>query len=81
MKKQQVEVAVEPIEPAGAEMVWRGELQRGERTTTTFDELWRAACLEARARDEIAEGLVGAANSDRNEAASILLVYLVKRAA
>jgi hypothetical protein len=28
---------------------WRRELAAGHRTATTFDALWRAACLEANA--------------------------------
>lgn len=30
---------------------WRLELQKGLRTTTTFDALWRAACREAMAAE------------------------------
>ena len=30
---------------------WRDELRRGERTSTTFDALWRAACHQANARE------------------------------
>jgi hypothetical protein len=29
--------------------LWRQELAAGQRTTTTFDPLWRAACAEAAA--------------------------------
>lgn len=34
---------------------WRRELRNGERTRHTFDPLWRAACLEANARDSYPE--------------------------
>ena len=30
---------------------WQRELRRGERTTTTLDPLWAAACSEASARE------------------------------
>ena len=30
---------------------WRDELRRGERTPTTFDALWQAACCEANAQE------------------------------
>ncbi len=32
---------------------WRAELARGERTTTTVDALWRAACAEASALEAL----------------------------
>lgn len=64
---------MEPINEAGALLLWHQELSRGERTTTTFDDLWEAACYEARARDEVREDQIGAANEDRLRAAGILV--------
>ena len=37
--------------PTPALDAWRAELARGERTRTTFDPLFRAACAEANAAE------------------------------
>lgn len=37
--------------PTPALDAWRAELARGERTRTTFDALWQAACAEANAAE------------------------------
>ena len=47
--------------PTPALDTWRAELRRRERTTTTFDPLFRAACAEAWAVEyaeypQVAEG-------------------------
>lgn len=72
---------IEPINEAGALLAWQQQMQRGERTRLTFDTLWHAACLEARAREEVAQGLIGAANEDRLEAATLLVRRLSEQAA
>ena len=36
-----------PVAPVGMLAVWRRELRAGQRTRTTFDATWRAACAEA----------------------------------
>lgn len=58
---------------AGALVAWWSELLLGLRSRYDADALWRAACLEARARDLIREGLVAGANEDRRNAAQIIL--------
>jgi len=47
--------------PTPALTAWRAELAAGERTPTTFDALWRAACEEANALEAHAAGLPGLA--------------------
>lgn len=69
---------IEPINEAGALLIWQRELRQNERKATTPDNLWYAACLEARAREEVAEGLIAAANDDRVEAAERLLLYFAE---
>jgi hypothetical protein len=49
---------------------WRRELAAGSRTTTTFDDLWRAACAEAWA-EELAH-TPGIAASHRRIARAII---------
>lgn len=51
---------------------WRRELARGERTPTTFDPLWRAACEEANALEALAAGLPGLAHGFQRDAARII---------
>jgi hypothetical protein len=51
---------------------WRAELARGERTATTFDPLWRAACAEASALEAEADGLPALAERFRREAQETL---------
>ncbi len=46
----------------GALRAWRRQIAAGERSTTTYDALWAAACWEMRARE-----LQGAAKSLREE--------------
>lgn len=67
-----------PINEAGALLMWRREVERRERKVTDSDALHYAACLEARAREEVTEGLVNAANEDRLEAATMLVQYLAE---
>ena len=38
---------------------WRAELTAGERTITTFDPLWRAACEEMNALEAASPELAG----------------------
>jgi hypothetical protein len=58
--------------PTPALGVWHKELRRGERTRTTFDALWRAACWEQSALDAAALGFGRAAREDLRRAAEIL---------
>ena len=51
---------------------WRKELARGERTASTFDDLWKAACAEMNAIEAEADGLPDIAASYRAKAANIL---------
>jgi len=58
------------MNPALAE--WQKELREGKRTTTTFDDLWRAACeakigLESITRDAV--------NRCEREANRLLVAY------
>ena len=55
---------------------WRREIAAGERTTTTFDALWRAACAEQTALEYLEMGLPLLAETARDEARRI-----IKRAA
>ena len=57
----------------GALAAWQAEIAAGTRSKSQFDELWRAACLEARARDCDRDGQHGAANEDRLAAAQLLV--------
>lgn len=52
--------------------VWRRELAAGERTATTCDPLWRAACAEANAAEADANGLPQLAHAFRREAYGIV---------
>ena len=63
----------------GALVVWRIELRAGTRRPTDFDPLWRAACYEQRARDELRAGLYAAAAEDRERAALIILDAKARR--
>jgi hypothetical protein len=56
----------------GALRLWWTELQSGERLRSDRDAIWRAACYEARARDEVRDGLLTAAREDRIRAAEII---------
>ena len=51
---------------------WRLEWVRGERTRTTFDALWRAACCEQNAIEASADGLHDAAAGYLRDAARII---------
>jgi len=51
---------------------WRDELARGERMTSSFDALWKAACAEMNAIEAEADGLPDIAASYRAKAANIL---------
>lgn len=61
------------IPEAGALHQWQREVGAGKRTRYYADPLYEAACLEARARDEIRDGMIGAANDDRRKAAGIII--------
>ncbi len=52
---------------------WRQELRAGQRTATTFDALWRAACAEANAREAEAMGLPGLAVAFQRDARAIII--------
>lgn len=52
--------------------LWWAELSAGVRTRFTFDSLFKAACLEARAKDCDAAGQHRAATADRSEAAALI---------
>jgi hypothetical protein len=71
----------EPINEAGALLAWQNQMERKERKATTFDTLWYAACLEARARESVRDGLIASANDDRLEAATLLVKRLAEHAA
>jgi hypothetical protein len=47
---------------------WRTDLAAGERTATTFDPLWRAACLEREAEETLEYGLAARAERLKAEA-------------
>ncbi len=51
---------------------WRAELARGERTRTTFDAVWRAACAEANAAEAFSAGVPGLAGDFLADARSII---------
>lgn len=72
---------IEPINEAGALLVWRREVERGERKVSDSDDLSWAACLEARARESVSEGLIVSANDDRLRAAEMLIQYFALQAA
>jgi len=52
--------------------LWRQELRQGIRTTTTLDDLWRAACAEMTALEAHHDGLPEAARRDRRRARLIV---------
>jgi hypothetical protein len=58
--------------PSPALTEWRRQLAAGERTTHTFDALWRAACAEAGAEEHERDGLPAIAASLRREAGRIV---------
>jgi hypothetical protein len=60
-------------EEPGALRTWWSEHRAGRTQGLWRGPLYRAACLEARARDAIRDGQFDAANRDRIEAACILL--------
>jgi hypothetical protein len=72
-------VTAHPITEAGALRQWWRELAAGARTKHDIDPLWRAACLEARARDAIRDGSISAANEDRAKAAEVILIAAALR--
>lgn|GEM_PF-3278746 len=51
---------------------WRAELARGERTRSTFDHLWRAACAEQSALEFEQDGLPSIAEWFRADARRII---------
>ena len=51
---------------------WRRELAAGERTATTFDALWRAACEDMNALEAGRAGLIGTSARCRREAQEII---------
>jgi hypothetical protein len=74
-------IPIEAIGEAGALVEWWRQLRDGHRTPLTFDNLWKAAALEARARDALRDGMVSTANDDRRTAASILVEAFTSAAA
>jgi hypothetical protein len=58
---------------------WRRELAAGERTRTTFDALWRAACEEANALEAAAAGLPQLAQGFQQEAYRIITAAAKRR--
>lgn len=58
--------------PTPALDAWRAELRAGQRTPTTFDALWRAACEEANALEAHAAGLPGLALGFQHDARAII---------
>ena len=60
------------IAEAGALRQWQREVVAGKRSRFDADPLYDAACLEARARSEIRDGMIAAANDDRRKAAEIV---------
>lgn len=66
---------IELIRAAGAADIWHREVREGKRKVSDHDQLSWAACLEARADEEAAEGLISSANEDRVEAAERLLMH------
>ncbi len=62
-----------PVRDIGALTEWWRQLAAGERTTTTFDPLWYAACREAEARDLLRAECPHAADDARTDAANIIL--------
>ncbi|HEV8355679.1 MAG TPA: hypothetical protein VGQ17_02830 [Gemmatimonadales bacterium] len=53
--------------------LWRAELAAGVRTTTTFDALWRGACLEIEAEEWDRDGLPERASKLRKLAAALIV--------
>ncbi len=51
---------------------WRQEIAAGERSQTTFDALWDAACAEMSALEFDAQGLLGLAASCQRDAQRIV---------
>jgi hypothetical protein len=71
----------EIVTEAGALFLWRREMQRGDRKASTWDRLWHAACLEARAAEDIRAGLIESGNEDRLRAAELIVEHFAERAA
>ena len=71
-------VVREAIPEVGVLAEWWAELRAGYRTRYDFDALWRAACLEARARGCERDGQYSAATEDRRRAAEIVLQAAVE---
>lgn len=71
------DAAAQPDEPSVAVRYpalerWRAELAAGQRTATTFDVLWRAACFEASAAELEVDGMPAVAARCRREAEAII---------
>jgi hypothetical protein len=63
----------EAMPEVGALQEWWNELRDGLRTKYDMDDLWRAACAEASARDAVRDRLFAAATEDRLRAAEMLV--------
>jgi len=61
--------------------LWRAELAAGQRTPTTFDALWRAACAEMWALEHADMGLQAIADGFERDAARIILDAAKRQAA
>jgi hypothetical protein len=59
---------------------WRAELARGDRTTLTFDAVWRAACWEQSALEAAAVGLEAAALRDLHCAREVIEKAIIQAA-
>lgn len=53
--------------------LWRRELAAKQRTTDTFDALWRAACAEVEALEFLGHGLPWNARTSQARAGRIVL--------
>lgn len=62
-----------PREQSPTLRLWQAELGTGVRTTTTFDDLWRAACLEIEAEEWERDGLPSRADKLRKLAAALIV--------
>lgn len=66
-------VVLEAIAEVGALAQWHREMAAHSRSRLDFDPLWHAAALEARARDAVRAGQLGAATEDRLRAAEMIV--------
>jgi hypothetical protein len=66
--------------PTPALRLWRREIARGQRSTTEFDDLWRAATCEMRAVEFELDGLPTIARQYRADARQFLQAMLKETA-